>query len=288
MSSTVMNISKTGENNNNKNNNDSTTNKCLEKIIDLVKIAPSVGWLCVCISAIPSYSRIAWKMPVVCAVLSSFLAVLATYDMFRFHRKFKYLIIGARERVSRKTSKLAKLKFCFGITCAIACLALCLAFLIVGYDYPQPQVVENDPCAYGSLRADKKSDCMTCSKDKTVKDKCLIFEPKNCNATCVEIRDLYVSKVVKTHPQAGELCPPPPSTINTFVSFSCKADGFWMMVTCIISLIWVASLYVLKNRSKDVALPIDQAFFSLLRDGGVENENYGGTTTKTVTTVNDK
>ena len=58
----------------------------------------------------------------------------------------------------------------------------------------------------------------------------------SCNKTCTEIRDAYVSNIQMIYPAAINLCPAPPDSANTFVSFSCLADGFWMLVTCIITL----------------------------------------------------
>ena len=63
------------------------------------------------------------------------------------------------------------------------------------------------------------------------------------------MRDAWAASVVKTNPAANNLCPPPPRDINTVVSFSCKADGFWMMVTTVVSMIWMVSLWELRKRS---------------------------------------
>ena len=54
---------------------------------DVVKLMPPLTWLVVCIVAIPSYARLGWVTPVVCAVYSAIVSILATYDIFVYQSK---------------------------------------------------------------------------------------------------------------------------------------------------------------------------------------------------------
>ena len=252
--------------------NTSSTDKYCKRTIDLIKILPSVGWLIMCLVAIPSYSSISWKTPVICAVLSSIISIIATYDMFRFHRRYKYLVFG--NAMTSQKSKFAEIKFCFGCTFAMTSLCLCIAFLSVGYSIPPP-VIAKDGCSYGNFRRPApnyaNSVCATCSKESRGTDLklCVTKIPDgiggSCNKTCTEIRDAYVSNIKTIYPAAINLCPAPPDSANTFVSFSCLADGFWMLVTCIITLIWVVSLWILRKRSSQDMISIGPALAPLFK-----------------------
>ena len=54
-------------------------------LVDLLKIIPSLTWLIECLVAIPSYARVGWVAPVVCAVYSALVSILVTIDIFRNH-----------------------------------------------------------------------------------------------------------------------------------------------------------------------------------------------------------
>ena len=83
---------------------DARCTKALWVCWDLVKLAPSTGWLIMCCFAIPSYSAIGWVTPVVCAVFSSILAICATYDIFLFLSPTVYTLIGGDDakRISHR------------------------------------------------------------------------------------------------------------------------------------------------------------------------------------------
>ena len=242
--------------------------KC-RKLFDLLKILPSVGWFIMCMFAIPSYSAISWKMPVICAILSSIISIIATYDIFRFHRRYKYLVFGSVKE--QEKTKFAEIKLCFGFTFALTSFCLCIAFLSVGYAIPPP-IIAQDGCHYGNFRRPavgyKDNVCATCaakSRGTTDAKLCLTLRPSNCNSTCTEIRDAYVNLIETKYPSAGHLCPAPPDSANTFVSFSCLADGFWMLVTSLITLFWVISLVVLRKRSHADLISIGPALTPLFR-----------------------
>lgn len=257
-----------------------TSSRLLGKAIDVFKVLPSVGWLIMCLFAIPSYSAIGWKMPVVCAILSSIISVIATYDICRFHRRYKYLVFGTEIQDLEKT-KFAEIKLCFGCTFALTSLCLCIAFLAVGYSIPPP-VIAKDGCHYGNFRRPatgyEDNVCATCAAESRGTDVklCVVVQPNNCNLTCTEIRDLYVLTIEKEYPPAGRLCPAPPDSANTFVSFSCLADGFWMMVTSLITFFWVSSLVVLRKRSHADLISIGPALTPLFRKNVAANALRSG------------
>ena len=214
-------------------------------------------------------------MPIFCAVLSSFVSVAATYDIVRYQRRYKYLLFGDPKLLGK--SRWAEIKLVIGCVVAVVCLGLCIAFLTIGYSIPHP-VEANDGCGYGNFRSPARGVCAKCVADSRGTDAqlCLTEMPTGCNATCAEIRDAYVASVLATHPQADGLCPPPPRTVNTFVSFSCLADGYWMLVTSVVSLIWVVSLCYLRRRSASDLIAIGPSLVPLFRKNVASHQMRSG------------
>lgn len=54
-------------------------------VLDVLKLAPTAAWLVTSVRAIPAYGNLGWTTPVVCAVFSSILAIVATWDIYFFH-----------------------------------------------------------------------------------------------------------------------------------------------------------------------------------------------------------
>lgn len=84
--------------------------KALGVCCDLLKLAPSTGWLIMCCFAIPSYAAIGWVTPVVCAIFSSLLAILATHDIFVFLSPTVYTLVGGDESKLNLTQSRARCK----------------------------------------------------------------------------------------------------------------------------------------------------------------------------------
>ena len=120
----------------------------IEKLSDLVKTLPSLIWLCVCISAIPSYLSISWRMPVVCAILSALISILCTYDLIRFHRRYNYMLFGEKKNNLNNKTKWSEVKFIFGSLLALICFILTFSFLAIGYQIPNPTLTKTG-CSYG-------------------------------------------------------------------------------------------------------------------------------------------
>lgn len=237
-----------------------------EKVCDMLKLLPSIVWLCVCVSALPAYARIGWKMPIVCACLSSVFAICATADLLRYHTHHQYVVLG-KFTEQLKTTRMASFKLCFAGVCAVVALSMCAAFLVVGYSIEKGEKGTDHAylCSYEALRENKTNACSNCASNMDA-NKMPVALPKgsaglcttavptglngtSCNATCVEIRDAFATSFEATHSLAV-LCPHPPPGANTFVAFSCKADGFWMLVTSTVACIWMGAMLLTRSRSK--------------------------------------
>ena len=70
--------------------------------LDLVKLAPTTAWLIMCLVAIPAYAAIGWVTPVVCAVFSSVLGILATRDILQFLAPNVYALVGSLQDEATK------------------------------------------------------------------------------------------------------------------------------------------------------------------------------------------
>ena len=55
--------------------------------------------------------------------------------------------------------------------------------------------------------------------------------------------------VEKDHPVTA-ICPPTKGSADTDATFSCLADGYWMMVTSFMGLLWVGAAYCVLRRSR--------------------------------------
>ena len=194
-----------------------------------MKLAPTSGWLIMCCFAIPSYAAIGWVAPVVCAVFSSLLAILATRDIFMHLSPsiHKYVLVGKLaeqqdaltvERATRKGA-VALAFFCTSAACMVV-------FLVVAYAVIEPEKSDM-PC-------DGK--CEDCEEDRNCKD--------------------WVKAVEDDHPIVA-ICPPTLGSADTDATFSCLADGYWMMVTSLMGLIWVAASFYVVRRARACAADAD-------------------------------
>ena len=56
--------------------------------------------------------------------------------------------------------------------------------------------------------------------------------------------------MVEEKHSATSICPPAHKDYVGDVTFSCLADGFWMLVTSLVGLIWLAATVVILRASK--------------------------------------
>ena len=185
---------------------------------DLVKLAPSTGWLIMCCFAIPSYSAIGWVTPVVCAVFSSILAICATYDIFLFLSPTVYTLIGGDDAKTNLTQSRAKWKAAVASLFFVASALMCVVFLVVAYTVIKPEE-RDQPC---------DGECEDCVEDR------------NCKA--------WVRGVEKKHDIVA-ICPPTKGSAKTDATFSCLADGWWMLVTSLIGGVWLVAAYCIVRKA---------------------------------------
>ena len=60
----------------------------------------------------------------------------------------------------------------------------------------------------------------------------------------------------KEHPITN-ICPPTKESADTDATFSCKADGFWMIVTAVITMGWLWAMFLAyesRRERNDIAL----------------------------------
>ena len=183
---------------------------------DLLKSLPSLFWLIMSLYAIPGYSRVGSVAPIVCAIFSSIMSILATRDtiLYLSPSLAHYSLVEPflNERVNRAGITVGRANLKFGVASAFAfcSVVFTVTFLAIAYGTIKPEQ-ENMPC-------DGK--CEDCSEDL------------DCRA--------WVRDVKEEHPEVG-ICPAAKRSYEGDVTFSCLADGYWMMCTSIIGMLWMAS-----------------------------------------------
>jgi hypothetical protein len=208
-------------------------------LYDLLKSAPAFGWLVMCLFAIPAYSELGWVAPVVCAVFSSIMSILATRDtlLYLSPSLAKYNLIEPfiqeQKHRSELTKKSARFKFFVAAFFTFTAVIFAATFLVIAYAVVVP---ERD-----SMPCDGK--CEDCEEDQ------------DCRA--------WVKEMEEDHPETA-ICPPAKRSAETDVTFSCLADGYWMICTSIVGAIWmVATRYIIK-----LAEANESQQRSLVRAGG--------------------
>ena len=197
---------------------DERCTKALWVAWDLVKLAPSTGWLIMCCFAIPSYAAIGWVTPVVCAVFSSVLAICATYDIFLFLSPTVYTLVGGNESKLNLTQSRARCKAAVAGFFFAASAFFCVFFLCVAYLVIEPEE-RDQPC---------NGKCEDCAEDR------------NCKR--------WVRDVEKKH-DIVSICPPTKGSADTDATFSCLADGWWMLVTSLIGFVWLVAAFCIVRKA---------------------------------------
>ena len=208
-------------------------------ICDMVKLVPSLAWLVVCLFAIPSYVRIGWVTPVICAVYSAIISILATYDIFVYqsktlHEYVPLMVTGdlntndhvateaaeTNHTIAPSRTKWLFTKMVLSMIITTTTLAFTILFLIVAFAVIDPEK-RNIPC---------DGECEDCIEDQ------------NCSQ--------WIASVEKKHPITN-ICPPTKASADTDATFSCKADGLWMIVTFVVTMGWLcAMIFAYKRRSE--------------------------------------
>lgn len=198
--------------------------------VDLLKITPPLGWLIVCIVAIPSYTHLKWVAPVVCAIYSAIVSLLATIDIFRHHattlNHYLPLLNSAQPEANaeaRDTSNafiVSRMKIIVAAGSVFFSVFFAIFFLVVGYVVIDPKK-DSMPC---------NGKCQDCGEDP------------DCSN--------WIADVEKQHPIVN-VCPAARPSADTDATFSCLADGYWMIVTAFVCGIWLYAAWVQYSYAKD-------------------------------------
>jgi hypothetical protein len=71
-----------------------TANVRAFKLLDVVKLLPSVAWALMSAVAFPAYAGMGWYTPAILAVVSTLLSAGFAYEILTYHRRFKYVVAG--------------------------------------------------------------------------------------------------------------------------------------------------------------------------------------------------
>ena len=200
-------------------NQESPSSRLLGTLWDLLKAAPACVWLVVCACAVPVYAKIGWITPIMCSILFPILCLLASADIIQYWwpNMARYsLLESLEEKRSRLEPRKARIKVAVAAFFSLASMSLSATFLAVAYAVIEP-LLESEAMPCGG-QCDQE-----CQQDPF------------CNSWALEVQQM--------HP-AAKICPPP-SNGSANQQFSCLADGYWMMVTSFISLVWLAACIVI-------------------------------------------
>lgn len=196
---------------------------------DALKVLPFVVWCIVCLVAIPSYASIGWHGAVFAALFSIFLCILAARDAIYLSPTMRplaaplgyALALDDDEKLSdTQNERKTLIKFRLAATFFFASAFLTAFFLATFYTVIVP--------AAGGSRAGERSE-MPCEGEC---EGCLT-DP-DCHEWSEALR--------RDHPVVG-ICPTPRRSADTDVTFSCAADGYWMLVTSFVAAIWLALVF---------------------------------------------
>lgn len=196
--------------------------QCLFNIVvDVLKFLPTFIWGVVCIVAIPAYSAIGWIAPVICAVFSTIVSLLATFDIARHLTPniHQYALVANSTLRGRSTCSksepapaAARTKVTVAAVLSFITVVFTTVFLCIGYAFIEPEE-KLQPCG---------GKCGNCSIDPY------------CSSWVAAVEEKHRSTVI-CHPPLFRLNN---SSTGSDATFSCLADGYWMMVTSAACIIW--------------------------------------------------
>jgi hypothetical protein len=184
---------------------------------DVLRLAPFLGWAIMSITSIPEYSHLGWTAPVVSAVFSIILCCCAAYAMWRRAktlRGFIHIQIDLDDLSAPGSDGQRTRRIQIGLALFFAAVAWVWAGVSLGtyYTYVAP-ALDDEPCG---------GKCETCVEDP------------NCRA--------WVAALTEQHPIL-RVCPTVRDGAQTDANFSCQADGFWLLLTGAIALLWGYLVY---------------------------------------------
>lgn len=204
---------------------------------DLFRVAPAVAWFVTCFAALPFYAHLGWPGPIVCAIFSAIMCGFSIYDIVLYkspafaaiflsrctgrladdEQETEHLIM-ARDPLTKNS---ARVKVYVASLFTVVSVVFCIVFLAVAYG-PIRSEEHHKPC---------DGICEGCAEDPN----------------CTNWTDL----VMELHP-ASKICPPAHESADTNVTFSCKADGFWMIATSVVSFVWLIVCLQISRRAEHV------------------------------------
>jgi len=203
---------------------------------DLLKCAPAIAWCITCLAALPFYARLGWPGPIICAVFSAIVCAWSLYDILMFKcPAFALLSLQCRGKTIEDTTEKdslilaseplkkdeASTKLIIASVFTGLSIFFTILFLAVAYGVIKREEYHK-PC---------NGECEGCVTDP------------NCSA--------WTEKVETKYPIVG-ICPPARADADTNVTFSCLADGFWMIVTSIVGCVWAVMTYQINKATQTV------------------------------------
>ena len=228
-------------------------------------------------SLTPSVFRIGWATPIISGLFSSFVGLYCAHDLIMYHRRIIFVPIFATETerlaFQNRSTAWSKPKFFIASLSFVLSLAFGITFDRLGADIVGP--CRGDGTCKTSVGKTiryiyNSTECMAkggvtwtphCSAECKV-------ECEPCNGRCTDecAKDphceAWATKMVAAFP-ALSMCPlPDPKALcsgedtvgaddgycATHATFSCSADGGWLIITSIICLAWAIANGVIYKR----------------------------------------
>jgi len=206
------------------------------RLCDCLKLAPSLGWLVMSVFAFPAYLAMGWYTPTILSVLSSALALGFAYEILTYHRRYKYVVAGEyllgweKKKTEYPTVKIAL------ISSLLALLVLFTVLLLYTfYAYIQPC-----DARYNKDGSNTTTSCPVKLRAAPCNGRC---EGCETDPDCKE----WTSYMME-HEWLTNMCPPPKDSYVGDATFSCAADGYWMLCTCLIGALWLVSVVITAQR----------------------------------------
>lgn len=193
-------------------------------LCDIIVVAPFFVWAIVSLSAIPSYAALQWFAPVACAVVTIVMGAVATFRLFKkLHTVQAVYMVQMDEGVNEGAKKKSACRtWCcrYDTWLAIFCALVSVVWAILCFA-TQAQI---------SRIAGANRELMPCGGE--------------CSSCTTDPHCTRWSAYVLLAVPLSNICPPavhsPGSTSD--VTFSCAADGGWMVVTAAFCVFWMLAL----------------------------------------------
>ena len=188
-------------------------------LFDVLSVLPLLVWGIVSLAAVVAYGRMQWFAPISCAVYSTVLCAIATIQLWRrtHIRAAIYIVIDEVGKPQRTPSPH---RCCTAPTILATTMMLIafgwglLCFAVNATAIAPAKALDSYPCG-GS--------CGGCTVDP------------HCRT--------WAANLTATQPIVN-ICPPARGHLSddSDATFSCVADGAWMLLTAVLTLLWAGCL----------------------------------------------